>query len=66
MTTRTAPLRTFGQESRDAEAQAGRGPLVITEEQARRARVAAARFCLTRGLGRDDWDDLVGLLGVRP
>lgn len=64
MTARTAGLRTFGQESRDAEARAGRG-YVITGDQARRARVAAARFCLARGLGRDDWDELVGLLGVR-
>lgn len=56
-------LRTFAQESVAAEDQAGlRVP--ITPEQARQARVAAARFCLGRGLGREAFGELVDLLGI--
>ncbi len=59
-----APLRSFGQESRDAEAQAGPAT-VITPEQAAAARRWLTRCCTTHGLGADVLDHLVDMVGVR-
>jgi len=57
-------LRTFGQESHAMEAQADAGR--ITEEQAHAARLWLARKCHQAGLGRQTFDELADVLGVRP
>ncbi len=62
MTAHDAPLRTFGQESRDASAQAGY--VVITPEQAAAARRQVARYCRSRGLDGADARRLIEMLGV--
>ena len=65
MSAHDAPLRSFGQESRDAEAQAG--PAVhITAEQAAAARRQVARYCRAHSLGGDQAREFMDRLGVRP